>query len=133
MFLIKEYPIECLTLLQAIHQILGRAKNGEQLVISDPKRNKWIGASGEKEDPIDAAKLAQLARGGYIKEIHHPLGQRRRFRELITAYHDTNKSIVRIKNKIKASRSLPSKTYFRLENGILADFMGTTSFMSWNV
>jgi transposase len=77
-------------------------KNGEQLVISDPKRNKWIGASGAKEDPIDAEKLAQLARGGYIKEIHHPLGQRRRFRELITAYHDTNKSIVRIKNKIKA-------------------------------
>jgi transposase len=56
----------------------------------------------KKEDPIDAGKLAQLARGGYIKEIHHPLGQRRRFRELITAYHDTNKSIVRIKNKIKA-------------------------------
>ena len=77
-------------------------KNGEHLVISDPKRNKWIGASGEKEDPIDAEKLAQLARGGYIKEIHHPLGQRRRFRELVTAYHDTNKSIVRIKNKIKA-------------------------------
>jgi transposase len=77
-------------------------KNGEHLIISDPKRNKWIGASGEKEDPIDAEKLAQLARGGYIKEIHHPLGQRRRFRELITAYHDTNKSIVRIKNKIKA-------------------------------
>ncbi len=77
-------------------------KNGEHLIISDPKRNKWIGASGEKEDPIDAEKLAQLARGGYIKEIHHPLGQRRRFRELVTAYHDTNKSIVRIKNKIKA-------------------------------
>ena len=40
--------------------------------------------------------------GGYIKEIHHPVGQRRRFRELVTAYHDTVKSIVRVKNKIKA-------------------------------
>jgi len=76
--------------------------NGEHLIISDPKHNHWIGASGEKEDALDAEKLAQLARGGYIKEIHHPLGQRRRFRELITAYHDTNKSIVRVKNKIKA-------------------------------
>jgi transposase len=55
-----------------------------------------------KKRILYAGKLAQLARGGYIKEIHHPLGQRRRFRELITAYHDTNKSIVRIKNKIKA-------------------------------
>jgi transposase len=77
-------------------------QNEEQLIITDPKRNHWIGLSGEKEDKIDAEKLAQLARGGYIKEIHHPVGQRRRLRELIMAYHDTNKSIVRVKNKIKA-------------------------------
>jgi transposase len=77
-------------------------QNGEHLVITDPKRNRWIGSSGQKEDPIDAGKLAQLARGGYIKEIHHPIGQRRRFRELVTAYHDTVKNTVRIKNKIKA-------------------------------
>jgi transposase len=77
-------------------------QNEEQLIITDPKRNHWIGLSGEKEDKIDAGKLAQLARGGYIKEIHHPVGQRRRLRELIMAYHDTNKSIVRVKNKIKA-------------------------------
>jgi len=77
-------------------------KYGERLVITDPKRNRWIGSSGVKDDPIDAEKLAQLARGGYIKEIHHPVGQRRRFRELMAAYHDTSQSTVRIKNKIKA-------------------------------
>jgi len=59
---------------------------------------------------IDATKLAQLARGGYIKEIHHPIGKRRRFRELIISYHDTVKSQTRIKNKLKAK--------FR-QNGIL--------------
>lgn len=75
---------------------------GEKLVIADPKRNHWIGSSGQKEDPVDALKLAQLGRGGYIKEIHHPVGQRRRFRELMTAYHDTVRSTTRIKNKIKA-------------------------------
>jgi hypothetical protein len=58
----------------------------ENLVITDPKKNRWIGSSGQKEDPLDALKLAQLARGGYIKEIHHPLGQQRRFRELMIAY-----------------------------------------------
>jgi len=78
------------------------AQNGEKLVISDPKRNRWIGSSGKKQDPIDAEKLAQLARGGYLKEIHHPVGQRRRFRELMMAYHDTVKDVTRIKNKIKA-------------------------------
>jgi transposase len=77
-------------------------QNGEKLVISDPKQNLWIGSSGKKQDPIDAEKLAQLARGGFIKEIHHPVGQRRRFRELMIAYHDNVRSVVRIKNKIKA-------------------------------
>jgi transposase len=78
------------------------SKNEEKLVITDPRHNHWICASGKKEDALDAEKLAQLARGGYIKEIHHPIGQRRRFRELVMAYHDSNKSIVRVKNKIKA-------------------------------
>jgi transposase len=74
----------------------------ENLVITDPKKNRWMGSSGQKEDPLDALKLAQLARVGYIKEIHHPVGQRRRFRELMIAYHDTVRSTTRIKNKIKA-------------------------------
>ena len=75
---------------------------GENLVVTDPKRNLWIGSSGKKDDPIDAEKLAQLARGGYIKEIHHPVGQHRRFRELMTAYHDNCRNVTRLKNKIKA-------------------------------
>jgi transposase len=74
----------------------------EKLVITDAKKNHWIGSSGQKDDSIDALKLAQLARGGYIKEIHHPVGQRRRFRELMIAYHDAVRNTTRIKNKIKA-------------------------------
>jgi transposase len=75
---------------------------GEELIITDPKINKWIGKSGIKEDDIDAEKLAQLARGGYIKEIYHPVNKKRRFKELVFAYHDTVKSQTRIKNKLKA-------------------------------
>ena len=75
---------------------------GEKLIITDPKRNRWIGRAGQKNDKIDANKLAHLARGGYIKEIHHPIGHRRRFRELVLSYHDTVKSQTRIKNKLKA-------------------------------
>ncbi len=75
---------------------------GEKLIITDPKRNRWIGRAGQKNDTIDANKLAHLARGGYIKEIHHPIGHRRRFRELVLSYHDTVKSQTRIKNKLKA-------------------------------
>jgi len=75
---------------------------GEKLVVTDPKRNQWIARAGQKNDPIDATKLAHLARGGYVKEIHHPVGRRRRFRELIISYHDTVKSQTRVKNKLKA-------------------------------
>ena len=75
---------------------------GEKLIITDPKMNRWIGRAGQKNDAIDATKLAHLARGGYIKEIHHPIGHRRRFRELVLLYHDTVKSQTRIKNKLKA-------------------------------
>ncbi len=78
-------------------------KFGEQLIITDPKINKWIGKAGQKNDPIDAEKLAQLARGKYIKEIYHPVNNRRRFKDLVFAYHDTVKSRTRIKNKIKAN------------------------------
>jgi transposase len=77
-------------------------KFGERLIITDPKTNKWIGKAGRKDDTIDAEKLAQLARGKYIKEIYHPIHNRRRFKELVLAYHDTVKSQTRIKNKIKA-------------------------------
>jgi len=43
-----------------------------------------------------------LARGGYIKAVYHPVNKKRRFKELIFAYHDTIKSQIRIKNKLKA-------------------------------
>ena len=74
---------------------------GEELIITDPKINRWIGRAGQKNDEIDASKLAQLARGGYIKEIYHPIGHRRRFRELVMLYHATVKSQTRIKNQLK--------------------------------
>jgi transposase len=78
------------------------SRYGEKLVITNPKENRWIGTSGQKNDKLDALKIARLARGGYIKEVYHPIGQRRRFKELMLAYHDTVRSGTRIKNKIKA-------------------------------
>ena len=75
---------------------------GEQLIVTDPKINKWIGKAGQKDDAVDAEKLAQLARGKYIKEIYHPVGHRKKFKDLVFAYHDAVKSQTRIKNKIKA-------------------------------
>jgi len=77
-------------------------RHGEELIIADPKINKWIGKSINKDDEIDAEKLAHLARGGYVKSIYHPVNESRRFKELVFAYHDTVKNQIRIKNKLKA-------------------------------
>ena len=75
---------------------------GEHVVVTDPKRNKWIGSAESKNDRVDAEKLAQLQRGGYTKEVVHLTGSHRRFRELVRHYHDTVKSATRVKNKLKA-------------------------------
>jgi hypothetical protein len=39
-------------------------KNGEHLVISDPKRNKWIGASGEKRGSYRCWKISSISSWG---------------------------------------------------------------------
>lgn len=107
---------------------------GEKLVITNPKNNLLIGKSGKKNDRLDAEQIAQLARGNYIKEVYHPVGQRRQFKELMIAYHDTVKSSTRIKNKIKArfrskgvqctGESVYSKRYRQEWRGKLPDEPG---------
>ena len=38
-------------------------RHREELIITDPKTNKWISKSDTKTDDIDAEKLAHLVRG----------------------------------------------------------------------
>ena len=38
----------------------------ERVIVCDPRRNALIAKSGDKDDPIDAERLAQLLRGGYF-------------------------------------------------------------------
>src|SRR5438105_1690438 len=44
----------------------------DEMVSCDPWRNALIAKGGEKSDPIDWRKLAQLYRGGYVTVVHHP-------------------------------------------------------------
>jgi transposase len=43
----------------------------DQMVVCDPYRNALIAKDGDKDDPIDWRKLADLARGGYLRAVHH--------------------------------------------------------------
>lgn len=76
---------------------------GESVVVCDPRRNALIAKAGDKSDPIDAEKLAQLARGGYLRCVHHTASdERQAFKRLVAAYHDRVRNRVRQANRILA-------------------------------
>lgn len=60
----------------------------ESMTVSEPRRNRLIAHDGDKDDPLDAAKLAELFRGGYVKAVHHS-GElvRTVFKQLLSLYH----------------------------------------------
>ena len=48
----------------------------DAIVACDPRRNHLIAKDSDQDDPIDAEKLGNLYRGGYIKAVHHVVGRR---------------------------------------------------------
>ncbi len=73
----------------------------DELMICDPRRNSLIAKDSDKDDPIDAQKLAQLYRGGFVKPVHHPDSHERMiFKERVALYHDRVRNRVRQANRI---------------------------------
>jgi transposase len=82
-----------------LYRQLGAA--ADEIVVSEPRRNRLIAAEGDKDDPIDAPKLAQLYRGGYLKAVHHPESlDRAVFKQIVGLYHDRVRHRVRQANRI---------------------------------
>ncbi len=46
-------------------------KQVDTITVCDPRRNKLIASDGDKDDKIDAAKLACLLRGKYLRSVYH--------------------------------------------------------------
>lgn len=68
----------------------------EQLIVCDPRRNALIAKDGDKDDPIDAERLAQLLRGGYLKEVHQTQSiERAILKQHVGFYHDRVRERVR--------------------------------------
>jgi transposase len=60
----------------------------DEMVVCEPRRNRLIAADGDKDDPVDAEKLAQLYRGGYLKAVHHPESLTQAiFKQHVLLYH----------------------------------------------
>lgn len=73
------------------------------VVVCDPRRNQMIAKDGDHDDPIDAEKLAQLFRGGYVKAVHHPESlDRSVFKHHVGLYYDRVGHRVEEANRIMA-------------------------------
>ena len=73
----------------------------DELVVCEPQRNHWIARDGDKDDPIDARKLADLYRGGYLKAVHQPGSlQRSLLKQHVSLYHDRVGERVRQGNQL---------------------------------
>lgn len=79
------------------------SERGEEVIVCDPRRNALIAKDSDKDDPIDAEKLARLAAGGYLKHVHHPATfERVVFKRRVGLYHDRVRNRVRQANRILA-------------------------------
>lgn len=81
----------------------GLGERGETIIVCDPRRNHLIAKDSDKDDAIDAEKLAQLYLGGFIKEVHHSESfDRMLFKRRVALYHDRVCNRVRQANRLMA-------------------------------
>lgn len=68
----------------------------DELLVCDPRRNALIAKDSDKNDPLDALKLAHLFRGGYLKPVHQASSQERALlKQHVALYHDRVRDRVR--------------------------------------
>jgi transposase len=61
----------------------------DEVIVCDPRRNALIAKGGDKDDPIDAEKLNDLYRGGYLKEVRQQeSAEQAGVKQLVGMYHD---------------------------------------------
>ena len=82
----------------------------DHMAICDPFHNKLL-CSGAKNDRIDAAKLAMLARAGLLKEVYHSTDKLINLRRLVSSYQDVVVAGVRLKNQKSALYRQAGKSY----------------------
>ncbi len=75
----------------------------QELIVCEPRRNRLIAKDGDKDDDIDAEKLANLYRGGYLKPVHQTANMDRTLlKQHVGYYHHRVRERVRHGNQIVA-------------------------------
>ena len=72
-----------------------------ELVVCDPRKNAVM-KQGNKSDKIDARKLADLLRCGYLRSVYHGENGLRTLKELARSYLTISKDLTRVMNRVKA-------------------------------
>lgn len=73
----------------------------DKVVPCEPRRNALIAKAGDKDDAIDAQKLAELYRGNFVQPVHHPQDRERAyFKQVVAGYHRGVRRRVRVSNQL---------------------------------
>jgi len=84
----------------------------ETLTVAEPRRNRLIACEGDKDDPVDAEKLANLLRGGYVKSVHQTdTLDETLFKQLVAQYHR------RVRRRVAAGQQV---TAILKQHGVMA-------------
>jgi transposase len=72
-----------------------------KVLVSDPRKNALL-KEGNKNDRIDARKLASLLRGGLLSAVYHGENGVRTLKELARSYLAITQDLTRVMNRLKA-------------------------------
>jgi len=72
-----------------------------KVVVCNPRMNALL-KEGNKSDKIDARKLADLLRGGFLRPVYHGENGIRTLKELARTYLTVIKDLTRVMNRLKA-------------------------------
>jgi len=72
-----------------------------KVLVCDPRKNSLLKA-GNKNDRIDARKLADLLRTGLLSAVYHGENGLRTLRELARSYLAVTRDLTRVMNRLKA-------------------------------
>jgi transposase len=87
------------TLSQWLYEIIQPLAH--EVIVCNPRRNKYL-QEGNKEDRIDAHKLADLLRTGMLKSVYHGGGGSRLLKELVGFYTNVVSDTIRVMSRLKA-------------------------------
>jgi transposase len=72
-----------------------------KLVVCDPRRNALL-QEGNKNDRVDARKLAELLQNNQLRPVYHGDHGLRALKELVRSYLTINKDLSRVMTRVKA-------------------------------